>query len=162
MPGRRTQFCSKKNSAKAFAKELQIFWRRDMELVKNGASFALEWFSDEQPSHFQLGTRAGLRGGQRGWKSRHKFRSMFYIQTGWLYWHVIFPVFLVVICGFCLLFAWMMFLAESLSSPRVPNLEYMYPWGYIQGRNEVRWRPVQEAVGVPCSKQVFRKQMHCM
>jgi len=56
-----------------------------MELVKNGASFALEWFSDEQPSHFQLGTRAGLRGGQRGGKSRHKFRSMFYIQTGWLY-----------------------------------------------------------------------------
>ena len=34
----------------------------------------------------------------------------------WPYRHVIFPVFLLVISGFCLLFGWMLFLAESLSS----------------------------------------------
>jgi len=27
------------------------------------------------------------------WNSRHKFRSTFHAQTGWSYWHVIFPVF---------------------------------------------------------------------
>jgi len=26
------------------------------------------------------------------WKSRHKFRSTFHIQTGRIYWHVIFPM----------------------------------------------------------------------
>jgi len=31
-------------------------------------------------------------------------------------WHVLSPVFLFVISGFCLLFGWMLFLAESLSS----------------------------------------------
>jgi len=34
----------------------------------------------------------------------------------WPYWHVVFPVFLFVISGFCLLFRWMLFLTESLSS----------------------------------------------
>jgi len=47
---------------------------------------------------------------------RHKFRSTFHTQPGWSYWHVIFPVFTFVISGFCLLFGWMLFLAESLSS----------------------------------------------
>jgi len=26
------------------------------------------------------------------WNPRHKFRSIFRTQTGWPYWHVIFPV----------------------------------------------------------------------
>jgi len=50
------------------------------------------------------------------WNSRHTcFEAPFrltgwpYWLTGWPYWHVIFPV-------FCLLFGWMLFLAESLSS----------------------------------------------
>ena len=75
-----------------------------------------------------------------------------------------------VIFGFCLLPGCMLFLAESLSSPGAPNLGYMYPWGYIclsqevhQERNEVRWRPGQEAsLSPPCSKRVFRKQMYCI
>ena len=37
-------------------------------------------------------------------------------QTGWSHWHVIFLVFSFVISGFCFLFRWMLFLAESLSS----------------------------------------------
>jgi len=44
------------------------------------------------------------------------FEAPFALKTGWPYWHVIFPVFLFVISGFCLLFGWMLFLAESLSS----------------------------------------------
>jgi len=39
-----------------------------------------------------------------------------FTQTGWPYWHVIFPVLLLIISGFCLFFGWMLFLAESLSS----------------------------------------------
>jgi len=39
----------------------------------------------------------------------------FHTQPGWWYWHVPFPVFLLVTSGFCLLFGWMLFLAESLS-----------------------------------------------
>ena len=50
------------------------------------------------------------------WKSRHKFRSTFYTQPGWPYWHVDFPVFLFVISGSWFLFGWMWFLAVSLSS----------------------------------------------
>ena len=48
-------------------------------------------------------------------KSRHKLRSTFHTQRDWPYWHVIFPVFWFVITGFCLLFGWILFLAESLS-----------------------------------------------
>ena len=40
----------------------------------------------------------------------------FHTQTGWPYWRVIFSAFLFVISGSCLLFGWMLFLAESLSS----------------------------------------------
>jgi len=50
------------------------------------------------------------------WNSRHKFRNTFHSQTGWTYWHVIFPVLMFVIFDFCLLFGWMLFLAESLST----------------------------------------------
>ena len=50
------------------------------------------------------------------WKSRHKFRSIFYTQPDWPYWHVDFPVFLFVISGSWFLFGWMWFLAVTLSS----------------------------------------------
>jgi len=63
------------------------------------------------------------------WKSRHNFRSTFHTQTGWPYWHVLFPVFLFVIFGFCLLFGCMLFFAESLSSPGAPKLSLTkYPF----------------------------------
>jgi len=50
------------------------------------------------------------------WKSRHELRNTFHTQRGWPYWYVMFPVFLFVISGFRLLFGWMLFLSESLSS----------------------------------------------
>ena len=81
---------------------------------------------------------------------------MFYIQTGWLYWHVIFPVFLVVSCCFCLLFGWMMFLSKSLSSPRVPNLGFMYPWGYICLSQRGTFRGLTWSDGARYKKQVWR------
>jgi len=77
------------------------------------------------------------------WKSRHTFWSIFHTQTDWPYWHVIFPVFLFVVSGFCLLFGWILFLAESLSSPGVPNLGYIcLPQGVhlLYSRNKLSLR----------------------
>jgi len=44
------------------------------------------------------------------------FEARFTLKAGLPYWHVIFPVFLFVISGFCVLFGWMLILAESFSS----------------------------------------------
>ena len=50
-------------------------------------------------------------------------------------WHFIFPVGLLVIFGFCLLFGWMLFLAESLSSTSVRRGEATVPWPPLQTRD---------------------------
>jgi len=49
-----------------------------------------------------------------------------------------------------------MFLAESLSSPRVPNLGYMYPWGYICLSQRGTFRDVTRLDGARYKKQVWR------
>jgi len=49
-----------------------------------------------------------------------------------------------------------MFLAESLSSPRVPNLGCMYPWGYICLSQRGAFRGVTRLDGARYNKQVWR------
>ena len=63
----------------------------------------------------------------------------------------------------------MLFLAESLSSPGVPNLGTCTPGGtfaylkrYIRSVTRLDGARDKKQVCRPCSKRVFRKQMYCI
>ena len=112
------------------------------------------WHAEPSPESFQQGGFAFLRGGfafVRGGLDIQKLTKTALIHTascfnlgglGALFggakptkatpwrrdcWHVLSPVFLFVISSFCLLFGWMLFLAESLSSL----------WNFFLGKNSL-------------------------